>query len=215
MTSVMAFIFLIIIAFFLGSIPNGVVVGRLFYGIDIRKVGSGNIGTTNAIRAMGKKGGYLVFLLDFGKGLLAGFIALGLLHVGAPGADQANGIILGRPEFLAAAFCACVLGHIFSPWLGFKGGKGIAVAIGCLFVTYGPIGAIIELAIFAVVVVATKYVSAGSICSAIACWPLAFYYFWGHPLAIVLCCTGAGFVIWAHRENIKRLREGTERKVGS
>ena len=213
MVSVVPFILTLALAFLLGSIPSGILIGRLFYGIDIREVGSGNIGTTNAIRAMGKKGGYAVFLLDFGKGVLAGLGALGILAWLVPYAGEVD-LVLARPEFLAAAFLGCTLGHIFCPWLGFKGGKGIAVAVGCLFVTYGPLGAIIELAIFAVIVIATKYVSAGSIAAAAACWPLACFFFWGHPLAIAMCCLAAGVVIWAHRENIVRLKEGTERKIG-
>ena len=145
-----AFIATFIVAFLLGSVPWGLVISKIFYGKDLRNEGSGNIGTTNAIRSMGKIGGYAVFVLDFGKGLLSGFIAVWI--AGAFGYDEA-GVHLAT----AIAFFGCVYGHIFSPWLGFKGGKGIAVAIGCLFVTFGPVGAIIELAIFAVLVVTTKY----------------------------------------------------------
>ncbi len=218
---------LFVITFLLGSIPWGVVISRVFYHTDLREHGSGNIGTTNAIRTMGKVGGYAVFVLDFGKGIVAGFIAT------AFGVSLIPGNVLATVEFvqafggsdnpftyiqqvcLAMAFLGCVLGHIFSPWLGFKGGKGIAVAIGCLFSTYGVVCFALELLIFAVIVVITKYVSAGSVAAAVACPFFALYCFWGNPVAVVLCTLAAGTVVWAHRENIARLRAGTESRIGS
>ena len=108
-------------------------------------------------------------------------------------------------------------GHIFSPWLGFKGGKGIAVAVGCLFVTFGWQGACLELAIFAVLVLAPKYVSVGSIAAAAACPLFAAYYFLYAtfaPAAWVCTTVAALTVVWAHRENIARLRAGNERRIG-
>jgi glycerol-3-phosphate acyltransferase PlsY len=200
-----------IVSFVLGSIPNGLLVGKLFYHTDIRAIGSGNIGTTNAIRAMGKKAGYAVFLLDFGKGVLSGLLALWipLWFAGASPTDAFT-----AADGLTVAFAGCVFGHIFSPWLGFRGGKGIAVAVGCLFVTFGPIGACIELALFVIVVVVSKYVSAGSLAAAALNIPMAAFYFHGDWLAICLCCAAAFAVIWAHRENIRRLRAGTESRIG-
>ncbi len=206
------FLVILVISFLLGSIPSGVVIGRVFYHTDIRKQGSGNIGTTNAIRAMGKVGGYTVFIMDFGKGLLSGLIAVALVN--AFGQDSTT-LPFSMPEAKAIAFLGCGFGHIFSPWLGFHGGKGIAVSVGCLFVTFGPVGALLELALFIVLVIVTKYVSVGSIAAAVACIPLSFYYFWGHPLAILCCCIIAVTVIWAHRENISRLRAGNENRIGS
>ena len=195
---------LFILCFLLGSIPWGVVISRVFYHKDIRDVGSGNIGTTNAIRAMGKVGGYAVFVLDFGKGLLSGAFALWFSQWF--GADVRL--------LLALSFAGCIWGHIFSPWLGFKGGKGIAVAIGCLFIVFGPIGAILELAIFAVIVATTKYVSAGSIASALACPFIALYFFWGSWIPWIIISAAALTIVWAHRENIARLRNGEERRIG-
>ncbi len=202
-----AYILVLVIAFLLGSVPWGLVISKVFYGKDLREEGSGNIGTTNAIRAMGKAGGYAVFVLDFGKGLLSGFI--GMWIASAFGLDEA-GVRLAT----AVAFFACTYGHIFSPWLGFKGGKGIAVAVGCLFVTFGPVGAIIELAIFAVLVIASKYVSLGSVAAAAACPLLALWFFWGNWIGWLLCAVTGLTVVWAHRGNIARLRDGTERRIG-
>ena len=116
---------------------------------------------------------------------------------------------------LAVAFLGCTLGRCFCPWLGFRGGKGIAVAVGCLFSAFGPVGALLEIAIFAVLVVATKYVSVGSIAAAVACPFFALYFFWGNPVAFVLCLLVGLTVVWAHRENIARLRAGTENRIGS
>ena len=202
-----AYILVLVITFLLGSVPWGLVISKVFYGKDLRKEGSGNIGTTNAIRSMGKVGGYAVFVLDFGKGVLSGFI--GLWIAGAFG-------LTGEAAHLATAvtFFGCTYGHIFSPWLGFKGGKGIAVAVGCLFVTYGPVGALLELAIFIVLVPLTRRVSIGSIAAAAACPFFGLYYFWGNWIGVLLCAVTGLTVVWAHRENIQRLMNGTERRIG-
>lgn len=202
-----------VIGFLLGSIPWGVVIGKVFFHTDIRKSGSGNIGTTNAMRVIGKKGGVAVFVLDFGKGLLSGWIAT--LIGGACLAGETTGLEwVSMREFLALSFIGCISGHIYSPWLGFHGGKGIAVAVGCLFFVFGPVGACIELAIFIVLVVATRYVSVGSIAAAIACPFIALYYYWGDPFAWALITLSAFLVFYAHRENMKRLRAGNESRIG-
>lgn len=212
--TIAAFIATAVIAFFLGSIPFGIIIGKFVFKTDIRKVGSGNIGTTNAIRALGFKGGALVFLLDFSKGLLAGFIALGICKIlGLEDADTSN--LLNKAAFLNLAFFMCSIGHIFSPWLDFKGGKGIAVAVGCLFVSYGPIWAILELTLFGVLVATTRYVSLGSIAAAALCSIATPFLFPGNPLAIVFGTLTGLIILWAHRENIKRLASGTENKFGS
>ncbi len=199
----------------LGSIPWGVIISRVFFRTDIRDHGSGNIGTTNAMRTMGKKGGVAVFVLDFGKGIASGFVALGVLWTFVPGAGLSPAAAFPTyDQMLSIAFLGCVLGHIFSPWLDFKGGKGIAVAIGCLFVTYGVVPSLIEIAIFAVLVLATRYVSLGSVAAALACPFFALYCFWGDALSIALCTIAGLTVVWAHRGNIKRLAAGNERRVG-
>ena len=205
---------LFLAAFLLGSIPFGLIISKVFYHTDIREHGSGNIGTTNAIRTMGKVGGYSVFVLDFGKGLLSGVLAWWFSWHLLPGAGLESGALISYDTMLAVAFLGCVWGHIFSPWLGFKGGKGIAVAVGCLFVTYGVAGACLELLIFIVLVVATKHVSVGSIAAAAACPFFSLYYFWGDWIAVALCSIAGLTVVWAHRENIARLRAGTESKIG-
>lgn len=214
-------------AFFLGSIPWGLIISRLFYHTDIREHGSGNIGTTNAMRVMGKAGGAAVFALDFGKGLLSGALSWAALQFLIAYDPQtmiqvqttATATVASVPEDLygflrAVSFAGCVWGHIFSPWLKFKGGKGIAVAIGCLFVTMGPLISIAELLMFAILVLTTRYVSVGSIAAAGTAPFCAFYYFWGNWPAAFLVSVAALTIVWAHRGNIERLRAGTERRVG-
>lgn len=207
-------VLLFVICFLLGSIPWGLVISEVFFKKDIRQEGSGNIGTANAMRSLGKVGGASVFLLDFGKGLLSGFIALLFCWFLVPGGGLAPDSPVSYDTMLAVAFAGCILGHIFSPWLKFKGGKGIAVAVGCLFVTLGPVPALIEIALFAVVVAATRYVSAGSLAAAVLCPFLALYLLWGQWPAFALVTVSALVVIWAHRGNIDRLVHGTERRIG-
>ncbi len=195
--------------FLLGSVPWGLIISKAFFHTDIREHGSGNIGTTNAMRTMGKKGGAAVFLLDFGKGIASGFIGLAAASMLSCGLFSGEGL-------MGVATMGCTLGHIFSPWLGFKGGKGIAVAIGALFVCWGPAAACIELfAIFAVLVLLTRYVSVGSIASAALCPVIAAFLFWGDWLAIFCYFVTGATVVWAHRGNIERLRAGNERRVGA
>ena len=199
---------LFVAAFALGSIPWGVIVSRVFYHTDIRSHGSGNIGTTNAMRTMGKVGGGAVFLLDFGKGIASGLLGLALSAFLSGAVSQAT--------LLGVATMGCTLGHIFSPWLGFRGGKGIAVAIGALFVCWGPAAACIELfGIFTVLVLLTRYVSAGSVASAALCPVIAAFLFWGDWAAILCYLVTGATVVWAHRGNIERLLAGNERRVGA
>lgn len=195
-------------SFLLGSIPWGVVISRVFFKKDIRSEGSGNIGATNAARTLGKGGAAAVFLLDFGKGLLSGWLALECsFHLGA---WQPS---LG-PVAASLAFLGVIWGHVFSPWLRFKGGKGISAAVGNLFFLFGWAGAVVELAVFAATVAATRHVSAGSLAAAAACPLLALCFFWGEWWAVAICTLAAATVAWAHRGNIERLRNGTESRIG-
>ena len=163
----------------------GLIISTVFFHKDIREEGSGNIGTTNAMRTMGKAGGAAVFVLDFGKGLLVG----GSRPLVRPGICVPGGrlspecLVQLRDRDLGLAFLGCVWGHIFSPWLKFKGGKGIAVAVGCLFVTFGPVGACSSSRCSPSVVAMTRYVSVGSIAAAAVCPFFSLYFFWGEWVA--------------------------------
>lgn len=202
-----------VVSFLLGSIPWGVIISKVFYHTDIREHGSGNIGTTNAMRTMGKVGGSAVFVLDFGKGIVSGLIAAAAAAMFGGGMSL-SGHVIGYDDFVTVAFLGCVWGHIFSPWLKFKGGKGIAVAATCLWFVFGPVGFFIEIAAFALGIAITRCVSVGSIAAAAICPLLALYFYWGQWVPWLIIAATACVVIWAHRANIARLRAGTENKIG-
>ncbi len=198
----MILFFLYLGSFLLGSIPIGFLAARA-KGIDIRTVGSGNIGATNVSRALGNKAGYTVFVLDMFKGLIPGLVARQLITEPIAGLPpQAYWFLAG----LAAFF-----GHMFCPWLGFKGGKGIATGLGAL-IAAAPVLALACFAVFFVGMVFTRYVSGSSLAAAVAL-PIFGYFLPGEPrelIPVYLCLSL--LVFYKHRENIKRLRAGTEPK---
>lgn len=210
MNLALASILIFVITFLLGSIPFGVIISRLFFHKDIREEGSGNIGTTNAMRSLGKVGGASVFVLDFGKGLLSGFLGTVFAGMVVPEAGFAAGQVV-----VALSFLGCVLGHIYSPWLKFHGGKGIAVAVGALFFVFGVPLTLVELGLFIVLVIVTRYVSVGSIAAAVLCPFIALFIFWPNVVAAIIVSIAALAVVYAHRENIKRLLSHSENRIGS
>ncbi|MDQ2663407.1 MAG: glycerol-3-phosphate 1-O-acyltransferase PlsY [Candidatus Eremiobacteraeota bacterium] len=185
----------IAIAFLLGSIPFGYVIGREFYHRDIRREGSGNIGAMNALRTMGKGGAIAVLLLDALKGFLPVFFTL--LWMG--------------PSWAALAAAASVLGHCFSPWLHWKGGKGVATAFGVVFALSWP-AALCAVGAWFVGAGLTRYSSVGSMLgTAVACVALAFFTKRTELFAYGLFA--ALLIIYTHRENIERLRRGRENPI--
>lgn len=221
-----AIILVLLVSFLLGSIPWGVVISKVFYHIDVREYGSGNIGTTNSFRAMGKVGGSAVFVLDFAKGLLSGIFAMCAIRYltgdalieGSVAANAAAGTIPSEFFLLyGIAFLGCILGHMFSPWLRFHGGKGIAVAVGCLCVVLHGWGALFEFLLWLVLVLITKYVSVGSIAAAVTVPFLSCYYYtcvYPFPWTIIFFTVAGALITWAHRSNIQRLKNHTENRVG-
>ena len=204
-------VFTAAIAFLLGSVPCGVIVSKVFYGKDVRDTGSGNIGFTNSVRSMGKVGGGVVFAGDFLKGLAAAAIGMyvaPLLFVGdIP-------FCASPADFLAAlATFAATMGHIFCPWLGWKGGKGISTAFGASFIAMNPIAACCLFAAFLAAVIITKYVSVGSMTAAVLYSAAAALSRTDSALAIALLSITGLVVLWAHRENLARLVYGTENRV--
>lgn len=209
-------------AYVLGSVPFGLLISKLIYRLDLRKYGSGNIGTTNAMRILGFWGGAGTFVLDTLKGYAAGVLALVFVALSA-GTDVGAFVWLSITPAVAPAQNALwvgvavfggTVGHVFSPWLGFKGGKGVAVAAGCLFVWFGWLVGAVELGIFALTVVLSKYVSLGSLVATLGCPLFAMVLFWGDWAAVACGVLSCALIYWAHRENIERLLRGTERKVG-
>lgn len=199
----------LVITFLVCGIPFGKIIARA-KGIDIQKVGSGNIGTTNVAREIGKGAAALTLLLDAGKGALATGLALWFFPTfitgGAPVAPHGDVAWLEGLVTLAA-----ICGHIFSPFLHFHGGKGIAVGVGTLLGFAWPVG-LMELAIFLVIAVASKRVSAGSVTVAAILGPV-FALIYGPNLGLDLLLELAGLVVvWAHRSNIKKLINGQEKE---
>lgn len=221
-----------LLAFLLGSIPFGLLIAKA-KGIDIRQHGSGNIGATNVLRIVGKKYGITCLLLDALKGFIPVAIATNLIQI----AGRPIQVPLGLPESLALILpageamkgqlahiltaLAAVMGHNYSPWVGFKGGKGIATSAGVL-IALMPFAVIILLAVFAIVVFTTRYVSLASIVAA-AVLPLVTLWgswhhgriqdgTWNKPLFVftILIAISA---IWKHRTNIRRLLNGTENRL--
>ena len=213
MSSNLLFESLIIFAltYFVCGIPFGLVVASAKKGIDVRTKGSGNIGSTNVCRSAGVGAGALTLLLDAGKGYvcimgtklyLKASLSLGFEQLGPQ----------GKYFFLVSCvFLVAILGHVFSPYLKFHGGKGIATGFGCAIAAV-PLGALGILAVFLVVVLVSRYVSLGSICAAISLpiWVGCIYGVDFKVLGIYLIISG--IVIWAHRSNISRLIHGSESK---
>ena len=194
----------ILTAYILGSIPSSVWIGKIFFGIDVREHGSGNAGTTNTIRILGYKAGIPVFIIDAMKGWFAIFMSK---------------VIFGyfpemeMPEYMQiVAAAAVVLGHIFPVFAGFRGGKGVATLLG---VGFGLmlIPALIALGVFIVVLLCFGYVSLASVTATVVL-PFVTYFFMmpEYPLLMWLSIAVAIFVPITHRENIKRLLNGTENK---
>jgi glycerol-3-phosphate acyltransferase PlsY len=217
---------LVLAAYLVGAIPFGFLLGKA-RGVDIREHGSGNIGATNLLRVCGKRIGLLGFFLDAAKGAVPVLIAGSV--VGTLGLGAARSSELTPTDLLLwlAVGVATMLGHIYPVYLKFKGGKGVATGLG-MFLGYWPWTTPVALAALIVwyaVLKTTRYVSVASICAAIALpvctvasqalgWPAADAVTLGWPFIAVTAALGA-LVIIKHRTNIKRLRAGTEAKIGS
>ena len=196
---------IVLLAYLLGSIPFGYIVGRLS-GIDVRQHGSGNIGATNVWRVMGKGWGLTVFLADALKGFVA--VRLAYWMVGGSAANYA--------EFYAIlAAAACVAGHSFPVWLKFKGGKGVATSAGALFGVI-PIASVSIFLVWLVVFLITRYVSVASIVAALALPVVIALLVQQHRIhGYMLFYFSLGMtalVVWRHRSNISRLLKGTEQR---
>jgi len=201
-------------AYLLGSVPFGFLVGRAAGGIDIRTVGSGNIGATNVGRMLGRKWGVLVLALDFLKGYLP--------VVAAAWAGNAVGGVEGMGEMETNTLRVCVgfsaiLGHMRSVFLSFKGGKGVATSAG-VFSAFNWKVVLAAFLWWALAVAATRYVSIGSISAGIAL--PAFYAVFEYPRAFsdglpvfIASCFLAVMLVWTHRSNIRRLLQGMEHRV--
>jgi len=186
------------VAYLLGSISFAVLLVRSATGKDIRTEGSGNAGATNVLRAHGKALGLAVAALDIAKG--AGAVALVRLAT----AD---------PRYAAAAGFAAVLGHVFPIFYGFRGGKGVATAVGA-FLALAPLATLVCVGVFVAVVAATRYVSVGSMVAIVLLPPVAGGLFHASTPIVAAAAATAVLVVLKHRENLRRLVAGTERRLG-
>jgi len=188
---------LVLLSYILGATPSALWIGRRVYGVDLRNEGSGNLGATNAFRVLGTRAALPVVFAD----ILKGWIPVALFPRLVPG------LSFGWTLAFAAAV---ILGHVFSFWVKFRGGKGVATS-GGVFLALAPTGVFAALLIWVASVYLTGYVSVGSILAALAL-PIAVYLtpHQGGDALVLFSTVLSAFVIWAHRKNIGRLRRGEE-----
>ena len=192
----MDYILVAVFSYIIGSIPSGLILGRLFWHTDLRAHGSRNIGATNAWRTLGKGAGIAVFIADCIKGQAG--VLLGLSLPGTPIAAVIGGLF-------------AIIGHSFSLFLRFHGGKGVATALGVLTIVMGNVTFLV-FAIWLIIVYKTRYVSLGSVTAAVLTPILAAAF--GYPMEYILfAMLASALVILRHRENINRLIRGTENKI--
>jgi len=195
----------IVLSYLLGAIPVGYIVGKLMKGIDIREYGSGNIGFTNALRVMGVLPGVIVLLADIAKGVAAVLLASRL------GGIQANAL---TPYMKAICGAFAMIGHCWTVFLKFRGGKGVSTSLG-VFLSVYPLAGLISFGVWLVAVAVKRYVSLGSILMCICFTVITFIaggeYIWGvRIMALVITLV----VLYRHKGNIQRLIKGEERKFG-
>lgn len=192
---------IILVGYLIGAVPFGLIIGRVFKGIDVRNYGSGKIGATNALRTLGPGASAMVLLLDAGKGCAAVYLAR---------------LTLGSPAVEAGAAVAAMVGHDWPVYVGFKGGRGVAVGLGsCLALV--PLSVASAVAAAALSVLATRYVSLGSLLGAVAAAATFMVYVaLGKAPADYLAFVIIGFalIVFHHRDNIARLARGRERRIG-
>lgn len=197
---------LVVLGYLLGAIPFGLIVGRTAGGVDLRRFGSGRTGATNALRTIGAKGAALVFVLDFAKGLVAVLLVRWLW-----GGDPS-----GTEWIAAAAGFAAIAGHIWSVFIRFTGGRGVATSTGAL-TGMAPWSLIVLAPLVVVIIWRSRYVSLGSVSGALAA-PIVVALLYlanlASAAAIVYALAAGLLVTFAHSDNIGRLRAGTERKLG-
>ena len=216
MDPVLRLIIIIVQSYLIGSIPNALIIGKRFFGIDVRTVGSGNMGSTNVSRTLGWKAGLAVQLLDIAKGLLAVLLVAYFFDSEMPFVNYTpfeDETVVGLIAGISA-----VLGHMWSVFAGFKGGKGMNTSLGMLLAV-APVEVAVGLGIFLVILFASGYVSLGSISAAVIIpSTMAFRYnvlgisIQGYHTLVFFLIALSTIVIYAHRSNVKRLLAGTENR---
>jgi acyl phosphate:glycerol-3-phosphate acyltransferase len=187
----------IVAAYLVGSVPFALLLSRRWGARDLRRIGSGNLGAANVLRASGVTAGVLVAMLDILKGAVSVMLA-----------QRLSGDTAGS----AAAGVAAIVGHVYPVWLRFRGGKGVATACG-VFSVLTPLAVPPALAIFIATVWVTKYISLGSVMASIAL-PVIAYVSAAPPSIVAASCTASALIVLRHRTNLWRVRAGTERRLG-
>ena len=188
-----------LLGYLLGSLPIGFLIARDRGGVDLRQVGSGNVGAANVFRSAGRRLGVLVLFIDMAKGAGSALLARAFF---AASHDHAE----------AVAGLAAIVGHIYPIWLRFIGGKGVAVAFGA-FTVLAPIAAVAAASVFVVATWATRYVSLGSVLATVTL-PAIQWSFGASDAASLAATAAAALILFRHRRNIARLARGTERRLG-
>jgi acyl phosphate:glycerol-3-phosphate acyltransferase len=191
--------------YLIGGIPWALIIGRGFYGIDVRDYGSGNLGATNVFRALGAKAAIATLVLDIGKGAVAAGLGWWLIPTAVFGEAAHTWAMI-------AGTMAAIVGHSYSPYAKLRGGKGVATAAGALLVLT-PYPWPFLLGTFAVVVAVTRFVSLGSVVVAVEYPILCAVFYPGNWIILGFACAAAGLVIWRHRANIDRIIHGQEPKI--
>ena len=195
---------LLVTSYLIGAIPSSYFGGRLARGIDLREFGSGNLGATNAFRVLGWKVALPVVIFDIAKGWLPTYV-FPLWDGVAPAAAASGG-------WAYAYGCAAILGHVFSPYVAFKGGKGVATSTGML-IALAPWGLLAGFLTWLALVFTTRIVSLSSIVAALVV-PVVVAFVYGIGPVFWVCVGVAAFVVFAHRSNLKRLARGEEARFG-
>jgi glycerol-3-phosphate acyltransferase PlsY len=189
--------------YLVGSVPTGYLMGRS-RGLDIRQQGSGNIGATNVWRVMGRNWGLCAFACDFLKGFLFLYLVRKLSF--PEGGDWTVALLL-----VICGLCA-IIGHNYTPWLGFKGGKGIATSAGVMAALMPPVLAV-SLSLWIIATLLTRTVSIGSILAAVVLAPAAAFFYPAQWIYFALATLAGALAVWRHRSNIQRLIAGTESRI--
>jgi acyl phosphate:glycerol-3-phosphate acyltransferase len=208
-----------VLSYLIGSVPTSIIVARKFRGIDIRQHGSGNAGGTNVIRVLGWKAGLFVIAMDMAKGLVSTMFVARLMYGQLPYENVTPFDDFTVVQIIAG--CSAILGHIWTVFAGFRGGKGIATAGGML-IGIAPVEVAVSFGVFALVFLFTHYVSLGSLSAAVA-FPLTMYFrehvfmvdIDGYNTLIFFSIGISLLIIYTHRTNIGRLLKGTENRIGS
>ena len=210
------FVVVVVIGYLLGSIPFGLIIGKLKSGVDIREQGSGRTGATNLMRVSGTKLGILALVLDVVKAAAAVILATAVVGRDSGALTVGGTSVYWQHAAQVAAGLAAVVGHNWPIFAKFKGGRGVTAYFGTLFALFYPVG-IFGAEVLAIAALRSRHMSLGSLLGAAATWclmlPLTIVYKLIPPIYLVYGSVVVALIVYQHRDNIKRLRQGTERRL--